>query len=223
MKKLLAASLLCAFAVVAWAQSQVSTNSYTFLHDREGRCVFGRGVAAPSAIVCQPGALFWRSDELKFYQYGASGWTELSLGDLLVTDDATIGDDADVVGDLTAGTIASDAGVTATTRFVATPSPLTVADSGDGSPAAGTVTTTSEVVHVTCSDADGCALTLSETGAVSGAKVFIVNIGTNSLTIADSAGVQETTGALTLGANDNVWFCYVPSAWVQCMAVTNVA
>jgi hypothetical protein len=34
--------------------------------------------------------------------------------DMVLTDDLTVGDDADVVGDLTAGTITSDAGVTAT-------------------------------------------------------------------------------------------------------------
>lgn len=42
---------------------------------------------------------------------------DLTVGeDLAVAGDAVIGDDADVVGDLTAGTVASDAGVTATTK-----------------------------------------------------------------------------------------------------------
>lgn len=40
--------------------------------------------------------------------------------DLVVGDDGVVGDDLDVVGDLTAGTIASDAAVTAGTRLVAT-------------------------------------------------------------------------------------------------------
>ena len=224
MKKTLAVlALILAAATVVYAQTRViSTNTYTLAYDVEGRCFFGVGSANPSEA-CQPNALFFRSDEAQFYTYGASGWAVLSLTDLTLVDDLVVGDDADVVADLTAGTIASDAGVTATTRFLATPSAQTIADSGDGSAAAGTVAATSQVVHITCSDTNGCALTLSETGAVSGAKLFIVNIGTNSLTIADSAGVQETTGSLTLGANDNVWFCYIPSAWIQCMAVTNVA
>ena len=77
---------------------------------------------------------------------------------------------------------------------------------------------------ITCSDAGGCALTLDETSATSGALLWIGNdaSATNNITIADSAGVQETTGALTLGPRDNVMFIYNVSAWCQAGPVNDL-
>lgn len=44
---------------------------------------------------------------------------DTNLTNLVLSGDLTVGDDADVVGDLTAGTISSDAGVSATTTVTA--------------------------------------------------------------------------------------------------------
>lgn len=79
-------------------------------------------------------------------------------------------------------------------------------------------------VRVTCNDANGCALTLSETGVASGTYLFISNASgsAGNVTIADSAGVQETTGALSLGPLDNVRFVYDNDRWVQDGPVNNL-
>lgn len=150
-----------------------------------------------------------------------------SLADSTITDDGTTvtintATTATTTAVATTGTLAATGKITTAATYVTTPTAQTIADSGDGNPAAGTIAATVGVVDVTCSDADGCALTLSETSATVGSTLRIINVGTNALTIADSAGVQETTGSLTLGANDNVIFCYVPSYWVQCGPVVDV-
>ena len=141
--------------------------------------------------------------------------------DITLTNDLAVGNDLTVVGTSSLG-VTSVSTLTAT-KTVYTPATPTCADSGDGNPATCNVTTTSANIYYTCSDADGCALTLLETNATSGAEIFIMNVSANNLTIADSAGVQETTGSLTLGQLDNVRFIYSGSAWVQSMAVTNVS
>lgn len=122
----------------------------------------------------------------------------------------------------TTGTLSATGKVTTAAVYVVTPTAQTVPDSGNGSPATATVAATVGWVNVTCSDADGCALTLSEAGATSGSTLRIVNVGSNTVTLADSAGVQETTGALSLGPADNVTFCYVPSYWAQCSPVLDL-
>jgi hypothetical protein len=155
----------------------------------------------------------------------------LSVDAVTVDADVTVGENVAVTGAVTADsmssatTIGSNGNITTVALFVVTPTEQTIADSGDGSAAAGTILATAGRVHVTCADADGCALTLSETSAANGSTLTIVNVGaSNSLTIADSANVQETTGALTLGQRDNVTFCYVNNTittWVQCGPVNN--
>ena len=92
---------------------------------------------------------------------------------------------------------------------------FTVADRGNGSPAAGTLTPSRNFIRATCNDADGCSVTWSESDPLEGMVVTFVNVGANIFTIADSAGVQETTGALTLGQWDNVQFTYATDRWVQ--------
>ncbi len=106
-------------------------------------------------------------------------------------------------------------------KFISTPDADTIAASGDGNPAAYALAPTASVVLATCDDADGCALTFTEVGAVSGECASIVSLTANAITIADGAGVQETSGALTLGQYDAVKFCYASDRWVQMSAVEN--
>lgn len=151
-----------------------------------------------------------------------------TLADSTITDDGTTvtintATTATTTAVVTTGTLSATGKITTAATYVTTPTAQTIADNGGGTPASGTVAATVGIVHVTCSDADGCALTLSETSATVGSSLVIINVATNALTIADSAGVQETTGALTLGANDNVEFCYVASYWVQCSPVVDVS
>lgn len=98
---------------------------------------------------------------------------------------------------------------------------VTVADDGAGTAATNTLTPTSQSVRYTCNDANGCAITLSESEGVDGAEVRIVNVSANAITFADSSGVSETTGALSLGQWDSVVFEYVTDRWVQMTAVVN--
>ncbi len=97
----------------------------------------------------------------------------------------------------------------------------TVADSGNGSPAADTLGMVSNTVYVTCNDADGCDITLDESGAFSGFQMVVVNASANAVNFADTAGVSETSGALSLGTYDSVVFAYIIDRWVQVSAVQN--
>lgn len=89
----------------------------------------------------------------------------------------------------------------------------TVADSGDGNPATSTLNPTANTVLLTCSDTDGCTITMGETGAVAGTIVTIVNISANAASFSDSAGVSELTGAFSMGANDSLTLVYGGSTW----------
>lgn len=100
------------------------------------------------------------------------------------------------------------------------------ADSGDGNPAACTLATADieSSLHVDCLDSDGCAATLDETSASAGQFLLVVNDSASAynLTFADTAGVQELTGALTLGQLDNVTFYYTGDEWLQAGPVNNL-
>jgi hypothetical protein len=122
---------------------------------------------------------------------------------------------------LTAGSIAASGDITASAKVIEAIQTLTVADSGDASPATGSLAPSKSLVNCTCSDTDGCAITLSETGAVAGQLLEVFGGSANACTFADSAGVQELSGALSLGANDHVSFVYLGSTWVQRTAVVN--
>ena len=65
------------------------------------------------------------------------------------------------------------------------------------------------------------AVTISETGAVAGQILVIVNVSaSNSLVIAEVAGVNDQAGTITLGALDSVTYIYTGSSWVQ-LATSN--
>lgn len=105
--------------------------------------------------------------------------------------------------------------VTTSAQFITTPTAQTVASDGAGTAAAFNIAATVGVVLVTCNDTDGCAGTLLETSAVSGSFLTIVNMSANAVTLADSAGVSETAGALSLGQYDSVRYVYASDRWVE--------
>jgi hypothetical protein len=117
------------------------------------------------------------------------------------------------------GTITSTA-ATFTVPIIASPQSFTIADDGAGTVASGTLLATSSAVGVTCSDANGCNITLSETGMVSGMELRIVNISANTVNFADSSGVTETAGAFAAGQWDAITFMYAVDRWVE-MARSN--
>ena len=93
----------------------------------------------------------------------------------------------------------------------------TIADSGDGNPATATLTPTSSYVEITCNDANTCDITMGETGTAEGEIVHIVNVSTNSVDFADSSGVLELDGGVTieLGQYQSASFLYDGSRWVE--------
>lgn len=97
---------------------------------------------------------------------------------------------------------------------------LTVADDGAGTAATATLTPTSQYVNCTCNDANSCAITMGETGVQDGTTVEIVSSTATACTFADTAGVTELSGALTLGQYDTLRLIYLSDRWVQ-LATTN--
>lgn len=122
--------------------------------------------------------------------------------------------------------LAIDAGsyykvLTAGAPLFTTPTAVTTADDGAGTSPAQTLTPVQSTIHYTCSDTDGCTIVLSETGAISGQKLTVINIGSNTATFADSAGVSETAGSFAAGAYDNISYQYVVDRWVETARVNN--
>lgn len=122
----------------------------------------------------------------------------------------TLNDNYDWTGDNT------HAGKESFVRVIHTPAPLTIADSGNGSPATSTLTSPiSAEYRYTCSDTDGCNLTLGETGVVDGQQLCIENVSANVLNLADTSGVSETNGAFAAGQYDMICYTYESDRWVE--------
>lgn len=106
-------------------------------------------------------------------------------------------------------------------RYASTAHSFAIADNGAGSAATGTLNPTSSYVAVTCSDANGCDITMGETAAMDGSFVHIVNISANAANFADTAGVSELTGAIALGQYDSLTLVYVSDRWVEITTSNN--
>lgn len=92
---------------------------------------------------------------------------------------------------------------------------ITVADNGAGTNATSTITPTAGQVEVTCSDAQGCDITLDETGIVRGQRVTFVCLSAVAINFADTAGVSETAGAYACGQYDTISFRYISDRWIE--------
>lgn len=82
------------------------------------------------------------------------------------------------------------------------------------------LTVTAGYVEATCSDAtSGCLITMTETGAVEGDRVQIVNVGaSNSMHIADQAGIvnlEATLDSMAIGPEDSLSLTYTGTIWVE--------
>lgn len=91
----------------------------------------------------------------------------------------------------------------------------TIADSGDGNPATATLNPSSGYVELTCSDGDGCTITMGETGVLEGTPVIITNISANACNFADTSGVSELAGAFAMGQYDVLEIVYTGDRWVE--------
>lgn len=108
--------------------------------------------------------------------------------------------------------------VSSSSGLVATPvQSATCADSGDGSAGALTLLPTANFIQITNSDAHGCAVTMSETGMVAGTEITIevVSSAGGTVDFADTSGVTELSGALTLGLYDTLRLAYSTSRWAM--------
>jgi hypothetical protein len=93
----------------------------------------------------------------------------------------------------------------------------TCTDSGDGSAGALSLVPTGNVIALTNADADGCDVTMSETGADAGHVVRIVVVASEGTTVnfADSAGVSEIAGAFAAAVQDSISLVYAGATWVE--------
>lgn len=92
---------------------------------------------------------------------------------------------------------------------------ITVADNAGGTNAADTLTPSSSFVSYTCSDANGCDITLSETGAIDGSIVRITNVSAVACNFADTAGLTELAGAFAMGQYDSLTLIYATDRFVE--------
>jgi len=90
----------------------------------------------------------------------------------------------------------------------------TCADTGDGNPCTITITPTA-YVEITCEDANSCDVTLGETGIIEGAQTTMVNVGSNVVDFADSAGVSELAGAFAASQWDVIQLRYSGGEWFE--------
>lgn len=115
------------------------------------------------------------------------------------------------------GSVVAQAGLVAALYIERTPTSISIPDDGAGTaaaytwqPAAGRATT-----HFTCLDSNGCDITMSETGAGNGFQNRAINIGTNTINFADTAGVTELNGAFAMGSYDVLELGYVVDRFVE--------
>lgn len=99
-------------------------------------------------------------------------------------------------------------------------SSVTIADNAVGTAATATLTTTElSYVAVTCNDAQGCTVSLSETGARDGQVLVIVQVSASPglLTFSDSAGVLELLNgtAYTTAQYEALTVQYVTDRWIE--------
>lgn len=93
---------------------------------------------------------------------------------------------------------------------------ITCTDSGNGDPGALTITPSKSIYYLTVNDANGCTVTMSETGAVQGQSVEIFNVSANTATFADQLNVLTLLATpKTLTTGQGVQLNYDGSKWVE--------
>lgn len=91
----------------------------------------------------------------------------------------------------------------------------TIADNGTGAAAVLTLTPLGSFVELTCNDANGCTITMGESGIPDGMILHIVGLTTTTPTFADTAGVTELSAAFTMGQYDTLTLIYAGDRWVE--------
>jgi hypothetical protein len=109
----------------------------------------------------------------------------------------------------------SAAGFSNSGYMVYVASAITIADNGGGTAAAYTLTPIASYNKITCSDANGCDVTMGESGMIDGTIIRVVNVGTNVANFADTSGVSELTAAFAAGQWDFISFMYTTDRWSE--------
>lgn len=91
----------------------------------------------------------------------------------------------------------------------------TVPDNGGGTNATATFTPTSNTIVCDCDDAQGCDITMGETGMATGMLVTIVGETAVTCEFSDADGVGNLTGAFSMGDDDTLQLLYSVDEWVE--------
>ena len=100
---------------------------------------------------------------------------------------------------------------------------VTIATSGDANHATGTITPTTSYVNLVCNDDNpGCTVSLSETGAVDGQIVTIINTSANHCDFADQGGVLNIIGsAYVMAQGETLTLQYATNQWQEIARATS--
>jgi ethanolamine utilization protein EutA (predicted chaperonin) len=117
-----------------------------------------------------------------------------------------VGDAANGKGMLAEGFLAHDAQV------------INIPD--DGGFSNYTLHSTQSYAKLTCADAGGCGLYLDAATpaaqGLSGMMLYIVNVGANTITVADGSGAGwEMPSSFAMGQWDSIAFLFVGDRWVE--------
>lgn len=98
-----------------------------------------------------------------------------------------------------------------------TPQAETCADDAAGTKAVLTLLPIRDVVEITSADAQGCDVTMSETGMTSGrtVKIKVVAVTAGAVNFADTSGITELAGAFAMGLYDSLSLDYAASRWIE--------
>lgn len=78
-----------------------------------------------------------------------------------------------------------------------------------------TLTPTTSMVKLTCTDGGGCAVTMGESGIEDGQQVRIINVSANTANFSDTSGTSELAGSFAMGQWDSLTLQYVTDRWVE--------
>lgn len=146
--------------------------------------------------------------------------------DLLLTVEDSAGNRRVAISELGNGTFAGNvtAGSGVITNFINQSgygsrgnNAITIPDDGAGTPAAYTWQPqfAASVTYFTCNDANGCEITMSLGASFGGVYNRAFNVGTNTVTFKDTAGLSEMAGDFAMGQWDTIEFMVVSGRFVE--------
>lgn len=243
MRKLLCLIVLLLMSVSAGADvREVVLSGHTFLVDSSNRVLYGWGVKPttpeiPDGTPVAAGTPFWASNENVLYYWSGSAWTTPGLGAGPGTASSIFsatpgrltfeGATADAYEtELAATDPTADALIYIPNRtgamVVESAFNYAIPDSGDGAAATYTLQAAGyTLATLACADANGCTVTMGETGILAGASITIIQIAASAgnITIVDDDGTTaELDGDTNLVLNtlDSVTLHYAAVGnWIQ--------